>query len=127
MKEWEKLASGGLILEAGSSMKYKTGDWRSQKPILDRTEAARCNYFCPAGENVLEYILLAGEGRYADAWRLIMEDNPLPGVCGRVCPHPCETDCNRKDFGGTITIHLVERFLADRAARDVYKLPCPPP
>jgi NADPH-dependent glutamate synthase beta subunit-like oxidoreductase len=125
MKEWEKLTPGGLILEAGSSMKYKTGDWRSQKPILDRTEVARCNYFCPAGENILEYLLLAGEGRYADAWRLIVEDNPLPGICGRVCPHPCETDCNRKDFGGVITVHLVERFLSDRAARDAYKLPPP--
>lgn len=123
MKEWEKLAQGGLILEAGSSMKYKTGDWRSQKPVLDRQDVARCNYYCPAGENTLAYLALTGEKKYEEAWRLIMEENPLLGICGRVCPHPCESDCNRGNYGGAIAIHNIERFLADKAVKEGYKLP----
>ena len=47
-----------------------------------------------------------------------MRDNPLPAVHGRVCYHPCETSCNRKDLDASVSIHAVERFLGDLAARE---------
>jgi len=52
-------------------------------------------------------------GEYELARQRILEENPFPGVCGRVCPHPCESECNRVQLGGAIAIHAMERFLAD--------------
>ncbi len=47
------------------------------------------------------------------AFYTFMETTPFPSVCGRVCPHPCETDCNRKDKEGAVKINKVERFIGD--------------
>ena len=47
------------------------------------------------------------------AWRKITELNPFPAICGRVCPHPCEADCNRKDKDGAVAINALERFVGD--------------
>ena len=53
------------------------------------------------------------EESYEMAWKIITEKNPLPAVCGRVCPHPCEINCNRKDKDEPIAINNVERFIGD--------------
>jgi NADPH-dependent glutamate synthase beta subunit-like oxidoreductase len=79
--------------------------------FCDKT--APCNQACPAGENIVEYIYLATQGQFREAWELVREENPFPGVCGRICPHPCESECNRREMGGAIAIHALERFLAD--------------
>ncbi|MFZ5979080.1 MAG: NAD(P)-binding protein [Candidatus Zixiibacteriota bacterium] len=50
-----------------------------------------------------------------EAWRIFMETTPFPAVCGRVCPHPCETECNRKEKEGAVSINAFERFLGDYA------------
>jgi NADPH-dependent glutamate synthase beta subunit-like oxidoreductase/Pyruvate/2-oxoacid:ferredoxin oxidoreductase delta subunit len=47
------------------------------------------------------------------AWRMITDLNPFPAICGRVCPHPCEADCNRKDKDGAVAINALERFVGD--------------
>lgn len=47
------------------------------------------------------------------AWRKITDLNPFPAVCGRVCPHPCEDHCNRKDKDGAVAINALERFVGD--------------
>jgi NADPH-dependent glutamate synthase beta subunit-like oxidoreductase len=52
---------------------------------------------------------------FAEAWRILTQKNPLPAVCGRVCPHPCEDACNRKEKDGALGINSVERFLGDWA------------
>jgi len=49
-----------------------------------------------------------------------LEDNPLPGICGRVCYHPCEDVCNRKDFDDAIGINSMERFVADKNLKNSY-------
>ena len=54
-----------------------------------------CNQGCPAGENIQEWLGLAQKGRYEDAWRALVKDNPMPAIHGRVCYHPCENACNR--------------------------------
>jgi NADPH-dependent glutamate synthase beta subunit-like oxidoreductase len=74
-----------------------------------------CNHACPAGENVQAWLAEAQAGRYREAWEIIVADNPMPAVHGRVCYHPCEDSCNRKDVDAAVSIHAVERFLGDQA------------
>jgi formate dehydrogenase (NADP+) beta subunit len=76
-----------------------------------------CNNACPAGENVQAWLDLAQAGNFREAWRVILRDNPFPAVHGRVCYHPCETDCNRAQLDSAISIHAVERFLGDLATK----------
>ncbi len=74
-----------------------------------------CNQACPAGENVQAWLAEAQSGRYRRAWEIIVRDNPLPAVHGRVCYHPCEDACNRAEVDDAVSIHAVERFLGDLA------------
>jgi 2-oxoacid:acceptor oxidoreductase delta subunit (pyruvate/2-ketoisovalerate family) len=90
----------------------KTASWRNAEPYYE-DKAAPCNLNCPAGTNVVDFIHLLGEGKYEEGWELILNTNPFPGVCGRVCPHPCEQECNRGNLGGRVNVHSLERFLAD--------------
>ena len=76
---------------------------------------APCNHACPAGENVQAWLSEAQAGRYLEAWEKIVRDNPMPAVHGRVCYHPCEDACNRKEVDDAVSIHAVERFLGDLA------------
>ena len=102
-----------MTVSSGSMSVNDTGSWRNAEPVyVDHTPP--CNFKCPAGNDVVGFLRLTSEGRYKDAWELIRQTSPFPGVCGRVCPHPCESECNRLYLGGTLKIHAVERFLADR-------------
>lgn len=74
-----------------------------------------CNNACPAGENIQEWLRLIKNGQAEAAWRQLIRDNPFPAIHGRVCYHPCETACNRKDLDAAVSIHSVERFLGDQA------------
>ena len=74
-----------------------------------------CNSTCPAGENIQAWLSLAQAGKLEDAWRVIMRDNPMPAVHGRVCYHTCENVCNRKNVDTPIQIHAVERLIGDTA------------
>ena len=90
---------------------------RTMRPLyVDRLPP--CNGACPAGENVQAWLAEAQAGRYQQAWEIIVRDNPLPAVHGRVCYHPCEDSCNRKDVDEAVSIHAVERFLGDRALEE---------
>ncbi|HEU4449744.1 MAG TPA: NAD(P)-binding protein [Gaiellaceae bacterium] len=105
-----------ITLDVGSSLANKTGNWRTERAVyIDRLPP--CNKACPAGENIQQWLYHAEEGGdgYERAWRQIMEDNPFPAVMGRVCYHPCETDCNRATLDEAVGINSVERFLGDRA------------
>ena len=74
-----------------------------------------CNRACPAGENIQGWLAQAREGDFEQAWRMLVADNPLPGIHGRACYHPCETKCSRGDLDEAVSIHAVERFLGDLA------------
>jgi NADPH-dependent glutamate synthase beta subunit-like oxidoreductase len=103
-----------MAASLASTLYNKTGSWRYMRPLyVDKTPP--CNDTCPAGEDIVGYLNLIRQGRYQEGWELIMQENPFPGVCGRVCPHPCESQCNRTELGGAIAIHVQERFLADWA------------
>ncbi|MEA2618962.1 MAG: hypothetical protein QOE72_4745 [Chloroflexota bacterium] len=74
-----------------------------------------CNAGCPAGENIQAWLAHAEAGRHEEAWRQLVQDNPLPAIHGRVCYHPCESVCNRANLDSAVSIHSVERFLGDLA------------
>ena len=85
---------------------------------IDKKDRAPCVIACPAGINVQGYVQLVGQGKYTEATRLIMERLPLPGVLGRICPHPCEKQCRRMDVDEAISIRNLKRFAADNAKLD---------
>ena len=73
-----------------------------------------CKQLCPAQIDIPRYIDLAAEGRYADALEVIRERNPLPLICGRVCPAPCEAGCRRGALEDEPVHHnYIKRFVAD--------------
>ena len=85
-----------------------------------------CNAGCPAGENIQAWLALAMEGRHEEAWRVLVADNPLPAIHGRVCYHPCESVCNRADLDSAVSIHSIERFLGDLALERGWAFDPPP-
>jgi NADPH-dependent glutamate synthase beta subunit-like oxidoreductase len=94
----------------------KTGIWRFIRPVF-KGKTPPCNEACPAGVDVRGFITLMKEERYDEAHQLYLEENPFPAICGRVCFHPCEGVCNRKDFDQAVAINALERFLADFESR----------
>ncbi len=104
-----------------------TGPVRERRPVyVDLLPP--CNQACPAGENIQAWLALAQDGRYREAWETLVQDNPMPAVHGRVCYHPCETACNRRELDEEVSIHAVERFLGDRADEQnwPFKIDAPP-
>jgi len=101
----------------GSTAVNRTGDWSFIQPAF-RDRTAPCSEQCPCGTDLPRVEALAAAGRQLEAWRTILLENPLPGVCGRVCFHPCEQACNRGELDAPVAIHALERFLADQAALD---------
>lgn len=98
-----------------------TGSVRKQHP--EYTDMLPpCNQACPAGENIQAWLSLAQDGKFEAAWRVLMADNPMPAVCGRVCYHTCEDQCNRGQLDSTVSIHAVERFLGDEALKNGWKI-----
>ena len=80
----------------------------------EKLKYAPCTATCPAHMNVEGWVRLAGNGKFNEALRLMKEDNPFPAVCGRVCHHPCETDCKRKDIDEAVAINFIKRYIADQ-------------
>ncbi len=71
-----------------------------------------CKAACPAHIAVQAYIRMAGEGRYAEALKLIRQDNPFPAVCGAVCNRRCEDACTRGTIDKPVAIDEIKKFLA---------------
>ncbi|MFO7741149.1 MAG: FAD-dependent oxidoreductase [Anaerolineae bacterium] len=81
---------------------------------IEKRGIAPCRDACPAGQRAQGYIALIREGRYQDALRVIKEDNPFPGICGRICNHRCEDACNRGKLDEPINIRALKRFVTDK-------------
>lgn len=91
-------------------------DYRGEPP---------CRATCPAGINGQGYVALIRAGKYKEALELVEEKTLLPGILGRICHHPCETECNRKDLDEPIAICQLKRFLADWAKEHGEEAPAP--
>ena len=72
-----------------------------------------CKADCPAGIDAQRYIDLVAQEEFAQALNVVREKIPLPGVIGRVCPHPCETECNRGQLDEPIAVNALKRFVVD--------------
>lgn len=91
----------------------KTGNWRVSTPVYaDRMPP--CNAGCPAGTDVRQFVRLAADKKFEEAFRVVYRHNPFPAVCGRVCPHFCEQQCNRNAFDEGLNVGAIERYLGDR-------------
>ncbi len=81
---------------------------------IQKADKAPCRLACPAGLNVQGYVQMVGQGKYKEALNIIMEDLPLPGVLGRICPHGCEDACRRCEVDDPVAIRDLKRLAADQ-------------
>jgi NADPH-dependent glutamate synthase beta subunit-like oxidoreductase/NAD-dependent dihydropyrimidine dehydrogenase PreA subunit len=74
-----------------------------------------CEAACPAGNPVQKVQGLIREGHFEEALEYLRARNPFPGTTGRICTHPCESDCNRRHYDDAVNIRGLERIAADSA------------
>ncbi len=79
----------------------------------EKQDTSLCKTGCPAHIDVQGFVSLAGKGKFQEALQLIKLASPFPSICGRVCPHPCESECYRDQIDKPVAIHAIERFLGD--------------
>jgi heterodisulfide reductase subunit A-like polyferredoxin len=82
---------------------------------IDRQGVAPCSNDCPAGLSAQGYVALIRAEKFKEAAELIRKTIPLPSVCGRICHHPCEEGCNRKDIDKPVSIAALKAFVGDYA------------
>jgi NADPH-dependent glutamate synthase beta subunit-like oxidoreductase len=83
------------------------------KSGAEKQETSLCKVGCPAHIDVQGFVSLAVKGKFQEAIQLIKLASPFPSICGRVCPHPCESECYRDEIDKPVAIHAIERFLGD--------------
>jgi len=110
-KDFSKIAKGGAAASQISAL----------RPV-QREKLPPCIEKCPAGNDIRGWLTtvalreklgLTLEQAYTQAWLLEAETMPFPAVMGRVCPHPCESKCNRTEKDGAVAINSVERVIGD--------------
>lgn len=96
-------------------------DWlhikREKALRINPIEVSPCSVECPLGTNVKAYVSLIAAGRFGEALEVVRQTNPFPGICGRVCPHPCEDQCRRGEIDEPLSIAALKRFIADYELR----------
>jgi len=99
-------------------------------------KTAPCIYSCPSGTDVRGWLVALTQHEaygctpaqaFELAWRTILEQNPFPAICGRVCQHPCELNCNRKAKDGPVAVNHLERFIGDFAIAQGLRAALPAP
>lgn len=109
VKKKKGLRLGGVVGESvgGSDLRPR---WAPKTPP--------CVVGCPIGNNVREYIRLLREGvPLEQVWELVTATNPFPAITGRICPHPCQGECNRGHYDEPVAINAIERFVGTYAIR----------
>jgi NADPH-dependent glutamate synthase beta subunit-like oxidoreductase/ferredoxin len=96
-----------------STEDFKTGEWNRDRPLFQE-KLSPCRIACPVGNHIALALFHASEDRFDESLSVFLQENPLPGVCGRLCYHPCQSDCNREQFDGAVNIRALERSVADR-------------
>ncbi len=90
---------------------------------ITKLDRAPCKVTCPANLNVQGYVQMAKVGKAKESLSIIMEDLPLPGTIGRICPHPCESECRRLSVDEAVAIRDIKRFVADQAGLESVEQP----
>ncbi|MGI9860225.1 FAD-dependent oxidoreductase [Moorella naiadis] len=83
------------------------------KYLITKRGTPPCRNACPAGTNAQGYIALISQGKFAEALEVVHRRLPFAGICGRICHHPCETECNRGQFDDPIAIATLKRAAFD--------------
>ena len=84
---------------------------------IDKRGYPPCRVACPAGVNAQGYIALISQGKFREALEVMRRTMPFAGVCGRVCTHPCELECERRNVDEPVSIRSLKRFMADYELR----------
>ncbi len=117
---------GGLRSLSGGGSSVETSTLR---PVYV-PKTAPCSNGCPNETNIREFLTTISQseesGRsykesYEQAWEILTEKNPFPSTCGRVCPHPCEGECNRNHKDSAVSINNLERFVGDFALENNFQ------
>jgi NADPH-dependent glutamate synthase beta subunit-like oxidoreductase/Pyruvate/2-oxoacid:ferredoxin oxidoreductase delta subunit len=113
-KEYLKLVDPETIIPLSrvSTEIFKTGQWSPRKPLY-KEKLSPCREACPVGNDIPGVLSCVAKSDFDGALALILRENPLPGVCGRVCYHPCQVNCNRTQFDKAVEIRSMERSIAD--------------
>lgn len=99
-------------ISRSSTEAFKTGEWNRDRPFFQE-KLSPCRMACPVGNHIALALFHAFENRFDEALGVFLQENPLPGVCGRLCYHPCQGDCNREQFDGAVNIRALERSASD--------------
>ncbi len=111
--ECAKTCPGDACGDAGKPLRFAGRRSLPGRPVIDKRRRPLCQTNCPLGVNAQGYMALTKAGRFAEALELVRRDNVLPGICGRVCTHPCESACRRAELDDPLAIRDIKRFLAD--------------
>jgi formate dehydrogenase (NADP+) beta subunit len=90
-----------------------------------QTRTSPCEVDCPAGNPIQKISTLIRDHRFEEAAEYLRARNPFPGVCGRVCPHPCEGKCNRNQYDESVSIRALERAIFDHSEMAKVQRPLP--
>jgi len=80
---------------------------------IDKQGLPPCRVACPAGVNAQGYVALISQGKFKEALEVLRRTMPFAGVCGRVCTHPCESECERGKIDEPVSIRSLKRFMSD--------------
>jgi NADPH-dependent glutamate synthase beta subunit-like oxidoreductase/Pyruvate/2-oxoacid:ferredoxin oxidoreductase delta subunit len=117
---------GGLRSQSAGGSSVETSPLRPVQVL----KKPPCGNTCPNETNIREFITTISQsediGRtnkesFEKAWNILTEKNPFPSICGRVCPHPCESECNRTFKDGAVSINNLERFVGDYALENGFQ------
>ncbi len=92
---------------------------------IDKKGTPPCRATCPIHVNAQGYIALISVGKFEEALALVRQKNPFPGITGRICTHPCESVCRRKDVERAVAIDGLKRFVSDYEKEDKTDLSVP--
>jgi NADH-quinone oxidoreductase subunit F len=107
LRDFISTAATGGIME-------QTEKTRTHEPTHDDSAAcATCSAACPVHTDTREYVRRIGIGDYEGALDVLLEVNPFPSVCGRICHHPCEAECRRKAIDAPVGLRLLKRFVVE--------------
>jgi heterodisulfide reductase subunit A-like polyferredoxin len=90
---------------------------------ISRRGTSPCEAGCPIHQSAQGYVTLIAQGRFEEALQVILRDNPIPSICGRICTHPCTAACTRTGVDDAVNVPALKRFITDRFPN--YKLPQP--
>lgn len=121
---------GGRILcylKSGKSCYALMGENRYHSILGGcRVASPPCSAECPGNVDIASYMSLIREGNLLEAARILLKANPIPAITGRVCPHKCETECNRRDLDEAVSIRGIERFLGEYVLDHATEIMKPP-